>query len=736
MKNSVILIILLTAFGIKAQEQPQDQNQSPYFQVISKSTTVESFPLLSTNAEVNITGPIADVKLTQTYKNDGKHPIEAIYVFPASTRSAVYAMQMKIGDRIIEADIQEKKIARQTYEKAKAEGKRTSLLEQHRPNVFQMNVGNILPGDVIEVILQYNEFLIPEDKTYEFMYPTVVGPRYSDPKNANSASAFTNMPYSPQGEDPSYDFGLSVELNAGMPIKECLSPSHKVDIQFPGVHNAAINLDPSEKKGGNRDFIFRYKLANDQISKGTFLYNHGDEQFFLTMIQPPNNVNPEEIPAREFVFVMDVSGSMRGFPLNVSKKLMKNLVSHLRPMDRFNVLLFSGGSKLLAELSLLANDANVKKAVSFIDDLDAGGGTQLLQAIERANTLPTSEEVLSRSIVIVTDGYVHVERETMEYIHDNLGNSNFFSFGIGSSVNRHLVDGIAHVGRGEAFVVTEEKYATPIAEKFRKYIQTPLLTNIKVNYNGFDAYDVIPSNMPDLLAERPLYLFGKYRGAAKGHIEICGQQGNKSYTEHIPMNEQSSKIENAPIRYLWAREKIRYVDDLSGMSQDQAQDKELTDLGLKYNLLTRNTSFVAVEEIVTNNNPEDLKKVKQVLPMPLGVSNQAIGFELAVEGIQESDERLTKQMVFAHLEGTAPTSFQKELKKIIEEKLIFEAGEKQFLNHNTVQITYNAETGAWTIGGKNTALSPIFKYQLEKLLSDLLEADSKSFNLNISMLWI
>lgn len=734
MKLSVIILAILMSLGVQAQEA--NLNQSPYFQVISESTTVENFPLLSTNTEVNITGPIADVKVTQTYKNDGQEAIEAIYVFPASTRSAVYAMQMKIGDRIIEAEIQEKKKARQTYEKAKSEGKRTSLLEQHRPNVFQMKVGNIMPGDVIEVILQYNEFLIPEEQVYEFVYPTVVGPRYSDPEHANEKSAFTKTPYTKEGEDPSYDFGLSLELNAGMPIKECISPSHKVDIAFPGVNNATIQLKGSEKKGGNRDFIFQYKLANDEIAKGTFLYNHGDEQFFLTMIQPPSNISEEEIPAREYIFVMDVSGSMRGFPLNVSKRLMKNLVSNLRPIDKFNVMLFSGGSKVMANLSMIANDENLQKAVHFIDDQNAGGGTNLLPAIERANTLPSSEDVLSRSIVIVTDGYVHVERETMEYIHNNLGTSNFFSFGIGSSVNRHLIDGIAHAGRGEAFVVTEEKYATPTAEKFRKYIQTPVLTNIKVSFNDFEAYDVIPSNMPDLLAERPLYLFGKYKGTAKGHIEICGEQGNKAYTEHIVMNEQVASMANAPIRYLWAREKIRYIDDLNGARQNQEGDRELTELGLKYNLLTRNTSFVAVEEEIANNNTKGMKKVKQPLPLPQGVSNHAIGFELAVEGIEEVGMRKKAQTVFAHIEGDAAISFQKEVKKLMEQKIMFDEAEKQFLNHNTVIVKYNANTQTWNITSKNQNLSSAFIAQLEQVLNELLTNDKNTFTLNISLLWI
>ena len=214
----------------------------------------------TTSAQVNISGVIADVLVTQVYKNEGKQPLEAIYIFPASTRAAVYGMKMTIGKRVIEAEIQKREEARRTYEQALNQGKTASLLEQQRPNVFQMNVANIMPGDEIKVELKYTELLVPTDRVYQFVYPTVVGPRYSN-QGAASAPAkehWVQNPYLHQGERPTYTFALSLSLAAGLPIQDLFCPSHKVQTHFSGPSEAKVVLDPLERQGGNRDFILRF----------------------------------------------------------------------------------------------------------------------------------------------------------------------------------------------------------------------------------------------------------------------------------------------------------------------------------------------------------------------------------------------------------------------------------------------------------------------------------------------
>ena len=440
--QSAFILLVLPNLGIYGQmtENPdQDKTLSPFFFVKSDNRELDQLPLKNTYADVNIAGVIADVKVVQIYKNEGKSALEAIYIFPASTRAAVYDMKMTIGERIINAKIKKRKDARQEYEQAIQEGRTASLLEQQRPNVFQMNVGNILPGDEIKVELSYTELLQAEEKTYEFVYPTVVGPRYSNQTEGGSPSEqWIKNPYLAEGADPTYDFNIDIHIAAGMPIKDIFSPSHTVDINYKGVDEAIIELPKSENKKGERDFILKYRLNGEEIAPGLLLHQGEKENFFLMMLQPPKRITTKEIPYREYIFIVDVSGSMNGFPLDISKELLRNLIGNLQKGDRFNVLLFAAGSSLMAEKSLPATEENINKAIHLIERERGGGGTELLPALKRALALPRNEGI-SRSVVIVTDGYVNVEKEAFDLIRNNLGKANMFPFGIGSSVNRFLI---------------------------------------------------------------------------------------------------------------------------------------------------------------------------------------------------------------------------------------------------------------------------------------------------------
>ena len=636
-KKSFILVILAvmlmtTAVSYAQQENNGDKTLSPYFLVKSDDPDVDRLPLKSTHAEVHISGVIADVNVTQVYKNEGKKPIEAIYVFPASTKAAVYGMKMTIGDRTITANIREREQARHEYNQAKQDGKSASLLEQHRPNVFQMNVANILPSDVIKVELKYTELLIPTDKVYEFSYPTVVGPRYVDqsPDETGSAETWTSNPYLRQGEPPTYKFNMSVHIAAGLPIKDITCTSHKTRMDYKGPSFATINLDPTENQGGNRDFVLKYRLAGDKIQTGLLLFEGENENFFLLMMQPPKKITKSQIPPREYIFIVDVSGSMHGFPLDISKKLLKDLISNLRPTDRFNVLLFAGGSRLMAEQSLPATSQNIARAINTIEQQRGGGGTRLLPALEKALSLSKTEG-FSRSIVIATDGYVSVEAEVFDLMRKHLGDANMFAFGIGSSVNRHLIEGMARIGMGEPFVITKPDQALITAKKFRKLIESPVLTGIEVDFGKFEAYDVEPPSIPDVLADRPVIVFGKWKGNPLGTISLQGYTGKHRFLKKIDVSKTKVLESNSALRYLWARHRIALLSDYNRLNKQDERVKEVTNLGLTYNLLTAYTSFVAVDTQIRVQDGQAVT-VKQALPLPQGVSDYAVGGNRAFAG--------------------------------------------------------------------------------------------------------
>ena len=480
----------------------------------------------------------------------------------------------------------------------------------------------------------------------------MVGPRYTNGTEQNN-NGYTATPYTPSGELSSYEFDISVYLNGGMPLQDVRSNTHAIEVQTAGQNSVDIILEPSETKGGNKDFILEYSYSGNAIESGVLLYEDGEEQFFLCMAQPPKQVAPEQVPDREYIFVMDVSGSMNGFPLEVSKNLMNNLVNQLKPTDRFNVLFFAGASNLWQPNSALASPENLEDALNFMQNVRGGGGTELLPALQRAMNLPRQSEGLARSVVIITDGYVSVENEAFELIRSNLNQSNVFTFGIGSSVNRHLIEGLAHAGKGVPFIVTNKSEAFKEAQKLKEYIQNPVMTQIEARFPGLDVYDVEPSTIPDVLAERPVIIFGKYKGQPKGEIYLEGTsmqlpkpafkilkvfaKGKPAKPKRVKLDfslENASNDErNKAIKYLWAREKIRNKVDFNGYGLSETDKQEVTRLGLKYNLLTPFTSFIAVEKRIVNTGADSLQAVKQPLPMPENVEDSALGFHLSIQGL-------------------------------------------------------------------------------------------------------
>jgi Ca-activated chloride channel family protein len=602
---------------------------------------------------------IADVTVRQVYENRGTRPIHARYVFPASTRAAVYGMTMTVGDVQTVARIRERRQAAREFDTAKREGKSASLLEQSRPNVFTMKVANVLPGDTISVELRYTELVVPAGGVYEFVYPTVVGPRYSEKREseASAGDEFVRAPYTRQGEAPRSEFHLTGVVSTGLPLQDVESPSHQIELRWIEPGRARVMLDDAGRASGDRDFILRYRLTGQEIASGLLLYqapasargcvdasygevsperpvdpcgrDGGDENFFLLMAEPPQAVQPGAVPPREYVFVVDVSGSMHGFPLDTAKTLMRDLANVLRPSDTFNVVVFADGSDTFSPASVPATRPNLARALQFLGAKAGGGGTRLLAALERAASIPRRPGT-ARSVVLITDGYIEAEADVFDFVRARLDEASFFAFGIGSSVNRHLIEGVARAGAGEPFVVTEPAGAAQAAARLRQYIDTPVLTGIDVTFHGFDAYDVQPARIPDLFASRPIVVAGKWRGAASGWIEISGSTGLGVYRTAVDVAPATSDVRLGALRHLWARTRLAEISDFGPSAPSEERVAEITSLGLRYGLLTRYTSFVAVQEIVRRTT-QDAEDVDQPLPLPAGVSDLAVGVTMGSE---------------------------------------------------------------------------------------------------------
>lgn len=613
------------AFADDAEARPAE---GPYFQVGSSEPGVDRLPLKATRVDVRIAGVVAEVTVTQQYRNEGQRPIEARYVFPGSTRAAVHAMQVRLAGRTIVAQIDEKQRARIRHETAKREGRTSALLEQHRPNVFEMNVANILPGDDIAVELRYTELIAPDAGRYAFVFPTVVGPRYHVPSAQGGGTPFPATPFLREGEASASAFDLNVQFAAPLPVSELRSPSHGIEVQGEGTPAAQVAISETTPRN-DRDFILEYRLAGERTATGLTLFQApGDdggpgENFFLALVEPPRAIAPAQINPREYVFVVDISGSMHGQPLATAKTLLRNLIGGLRPSDSFNVMLFSGSSRMLDERPVPATRANIERAIAVIDQARGGGSTEIVPALRRIAALPKNPDV-ARSVIVVTDGYVTVENQVFELVRRNLGNSNVFAFGIGSSVNRHLIEGIARAGQGEPFVVTKPELAAAQAERLRRMIEAPVLTGLHARFDGLEVYDVEPASLdalPDVLGGRPVLIHGKWRGEPRGQLVLEGVSAAGRHSEVVPVAAPDANA--GALRQLWARQRIQQLSDQEALEGGSAQREAITALGLRYSLLTQYTSFIAVDQVVRTDQPA--VPVDQALPLPQGVSENAVG---------------------------------------------------------------------------------------------------------------
>ena len=624
--SALALLALLPAAA--AEPQPATRSLAPYFVVEGGTPGAEALPLKRTEVEATIVGVIADVRVTQVYRNEGETPIDARYVFPASTRAAVYALRLRVGDRAVDAQIREKQQARREFEQVKREGKSASLLEQKRPNVMQMAIANVLPGDEIAVDLRYTETIVPTDGSYRFVFPTVVGPRYNGGATAEGASeshqaeTWIAQPTLRTGVRSNATLALSATVKSPLPIKTIRSPSHTLQVNGEGSREVRIEL-PAGAAHADRDVVIDYTLAGQAIDAGLLVHEGPDANYFLLLAQPPARVAAAEIVPREYVFIVDVSGSMHGFPLATAKTLLRELIGRLRPSDTFNVIPFAGGHSALHPASVPASSENIARAIRFLDGQNGSGGTELLPALRTALGMP-ADEGRARTFVVVTDGYVTIEKEAFELVRASLGKANLFAFGIGSSVNRFLIEGLARAGQGEPFFVLNAQQAEAEAARLRTMIEQPVLTRVRVKFDGFDAYEVDPPQVPDLFAQRPILVSGKFRGKAKGRIEIEGVAAGGAVRMPIDVERAAVRDDSPALRYLWARGRIALLGDFSKLGRDDDAVREITRLGLAHNLLTDTTSFIAVDQVVRNPGG-NATAVDQPLPLPQGVSNLAVG---------------------------------------------------------------------------------------------------------------
>lgn len=643
---SALCCALLGWFGLYPTPALAAPGETPgSLEILGKDGKISSIcPLKHTEVRGAISGFIARVTVTQVFQNPASQKIEAVYVFPLPDDAAVDDMTIQVGDRTVRGVIKKREEARAIYEKAKVTGHVAALLDQERPNIFTQSVANIMPGEQVTVTISYLQTLKYEAGSYEFVFPMVVGPRYmpGNPtgKQAGGWSPDTTQvpdasrispPPPPKGMRAGHDISLELAIDAGVPIQALKSTLHEIDVIRTGSSTATVKLR-NEAEIPNKDFILKYKVAGEKVTDAILSQaapansKIGPGGYFTLILQPPARVPVEDVTPKELVFVLDTSGSMYGFPLEKAKELINKALDELYPGDTFNLITFAGDTRILFPEPVYPTAENISLAKKFLKGQAGGGGTEMMKAI-RAALDPSDSQDHLRVVCFATDGYVGNDMEIIGEIQKH-PNARVFSFGIGTAVNRFLLENMAKAGRGESEFVTLADKADGAAKRLYERLRTPLLTDLSINWNGLPVADVYPQRLPDLFSGKPLVLTGRYTTAWKGTIQLRGKRAGEDFVRDIPVTLAANSGKDSVLPSFWARRKI---DDLmsrdwSGI-QNQAPkaevEKEITQLGLDYRLMTQFTSFVAVEERVVTENGQP-KRVEVPVEMPEGVNYDKI----------------------------------------------------------------------------------------------------------------
>jgi Ca-activated chloride channel family protein len=593
-------------------------------------------PLVKTEVNIDVTGIIARTRVSQTFHNSGSSWVNGIYAFPLPENAAVDHLLLHVGDRIIEGQIQPKETAIKIFEQAKREGKKASLVEQQRPNLFTNSVANIGPGETVIVTLEYQQTIEYKDKQFSLRFPMTISPRYMpaspidvdfseqgwaqantlEPKLKHlgnqsqtinpSANNVSEVEMSETDTQPSNNISLNVNLQVGFSLSTISSDFHPINTLEVNKEQYQITLQNAAL--ANRDFVLQWQTENtDTPNAAHFIEQKNGQEYGLIMLMPPQQSVINTLQ-REVVFVLDTSGSMEGESIIQAKQALIMGIVQLGAEDRFNIIEFNSHARRLWIDAKRANEAHKNAAIEFVRGLSADGGTEMAEALHMALLEQSlqNESTYLRQIVFITDGSVANEEALMKLIKQNLGASRLFTVGIGSAPNSYFMSEAALTGKGTfTYIGAVSQVNTKMQELLTK-LSSPSMQDMHLSF--MQNTEFYPSVIPDLYSDEPLII--SYRSdlaesaGVQQTIKLSGRQADSTWAVSLDLTSQSN---NSGLGVFWARSKIAQLsrdrrESSSQVERDQLK-QDITETAMTHHLVSQYTSLVAVD--VTPSKPEN-----------------------------------------------------------------------------------------------------------------------------------
>jgi Ca-activated chloride channel family protein len=589
-------------------------------------------PRLDTDVAITVNGTIARAVVTQRFENPGDTWLEGIYVFPLPEQSAVDALHMQIGDRVIEGEIKGRAEAKALYETAKDVGQKASLVEQERPNIFTNSVANIGPHESVVIRIAYQETVKQDAGVYSLRFPLVVAPRYNPkPKPVN----LVDFDGKPQTADPVPDrdritppvldpdkhakinpVSIQVKLDAGFALGDVESPYHKIALKRTGDGTAVLALADGAVPA-DKDFALTWR-PKTAVAPQTALYQEvvDGEHYVLAMVTPPTlDAAPKVLP-RELIFVIDNSGSMAGASIAQAKQSLLFALGRLTPNDTFNVIRFDDTMETVFDKAVPASSENLAIAKHYVSRLDADGGTEMLPALKAALIDATPGDTTRlRQVVFLTDGAVGNEDELFAEIAAHKGRSRLFTVGIGSAPNSYFMRRAAELGRGTfTHIGTESEVLSHMQALFEK-LEKPVMVGLKAEWPAGTAVEMWPDPLPDLYAGEPVVLAAKL-SSPDGTLGLQGTFDGKPWSTTLKLADAADGV---GVGKLWARSKIASLEAKQYSSSDpEGIAKAIEQVALQHHLVSSETSLVAIDPAKSRPDGEVVTSTDLPLNLPDG----------------------------------------------------------------------------------------------------------------------
>lgn len=548
--------------------------------LIPKDESIPPLAIKHQRVGIKIKDGTATVSIEQVFRNSVDRDLEATYLFPLPENASIADFAMYMGGKRVSGELVEKEKARRIYEDIVRRMKDPGLLEHMGGNLFRVRVFPVPRKGEQKIELTYSQTLEFESGLYSCVYPL---------RTAGQASATLE------------DFTIKAEIYSSIPLKSVYSPSHKIGVSRKNDHEAVIGFEEN-KSLLDRDFVLYYGISKKDF--GINLLTHarkGEDGFFMMLLAPTMTPKDNQVVRRDVTFVFDSSGSMLGDKIRQTREALKYCIRKLNKSDRFNIVRFSTEPEAFSGEMLDASEDNIKKAVEFIQGVEARGGTAIDDALDRALSIKRKDD-RPHIVVFLTDGKPTIGETGVEQILKNVGNkapknTRIFVFGVGEDLNAHLLDRISGDNGGVSEYVKPGEDIEVRVSSFADKITLPVLNQPVLNIDRLETRMVHPLKLQDMFAGGQITVFGRYRGRGDHAIRLSGEVNGKTEEYVFEGSFPAENNDNDFIPRLWATRRVGFLlDQIRLRGENNELREEVVRLGKEYGIMTPYTSYLVLED--------------------------------------------------------------------------------------------------------------------------------------------